>query len=169
LFVEIIGNPFHENNIISVEKKDMNIATSVCITQLASSKQPSNLSMYMPNRVGNKGQQFLTPLLQLISSNQHLVVLNLEINFSHNLITIAFNSKGIFLLHPLQWLALFSSSPPSLSWYLSKNIRWNLPGSDYSFFQSEQFQNKFPFSLQNNNKKVDVNNLMVWPYFPLVF
>jgi hypothetical protein len=49
------------------------------------SKQPSNLFMYFTKRVGDMGKPCLTPILQLISSNQPLVFLNLAITFSYNL------------------------------------------------------------------------------------
>ena len=37
--------------------------------QHASTKQPSNLSMYIPKKVGDRGNACLNPILQLISSN----------------------------------------------------------------------------------------------------
>jgi hypothetical protein len=65
-------------------------------TQRASSKQSSNLSMYMPKRVGNKGQPYLNPILWLISSDHPSVFLNMEIMFSYKFITVVVNSKGTF-------------------------------------------------------------------------
>jgi len=75
----------------------MTIPVTVVLTQLASSKQSSNLSMYMPKRVGDKGQPCLTPILQLIYFNQPSVFLNLEITFSYSLIASSLNSKGTFI------------------------------------------------------------------------
>jgi hypothetical protein len=69
----------------------------VGLTQPTSSKHSSNLSMYMPKRVGDRGQPYLTPILKLISFDQPLVFLNLAITFSYNLTTIALNLKGTFI------------------------------------------------------------------------
>jgi hypothetical protein len=74
----------------------MTIQQDIGSTQPTSSKQPSNLSMYMPKKVGDKGQPCLTPILQLIYSDHPSVFLNLEITFSYNLIAVALNSKGTF-------------------------------------------------------------------------
>lgn len=71
----------------------MIILVGVGSTQPTSSQHYSKLSMYMPKRVGNKGQPFLTPILQLIYSNQPLMILNSAIEFSYNLVTTTFNSR----------------------------------------------------------------------------
>ena len=67
----------------------------------------------MPNRVGERGKPCLTPILHLISFYHRLLLLNLEIKFSYNLIVAALNSKGTFsssnLFHRL-FLGIVSKS-----------------------------------------------------------
>jgi hypothetical protein len=75
----------------------MIIPVRVESTQLASSKQSSNLSMYMPKMVEHKEQPCLTPILQLISFDQPSMFLNLTITFSYNLVVAVFNSKDTFI------------------------------------------------------------------------
>lgn len=75
----------------------MIIPTKVVLVQLASSKQPSSLSTYMSKRVGERGQPCVTLILQIISSNQPLVFLNLAMTFSYNLITTTLNLKRTFV------------------------------------------------------------------------
>ena len=61
-----------------------------------SSKQPSNLSIYMPKRAGDWGQPLLTPILKSIYFDETSVFLILEVRFSYNLMAISLNSKGTF-------------------------------------------------------------------------
>ena len=58
--------------------------TNVMPTQPASSIYSTNLSIYFPKIVGYRGQPCLTPMLQLISSHQPSLFLNLLIT-SHKL------------------------------------------------------------------------------------
>src|ERR1700689_2057823 len=53
--------------------------------------------MYMPKRVGDKGQPCLTLILQLISFDQPSMFLNLEITFSYILIATTLNLRGNFI------------------------------------------------------------------------
>jgi len=66
-------------------------------TQPTFSKHSSNLSAYMPKGVGDKGQPYLTPILQLISFDQPSLFLNLAITFSYILIATTLNSRGTFI------------------------------------------------------------------------
>jgi hypothetical protein len=75
----------------------MTIPVSVGLTQPFFSKHSSNLSMYMPKRVGDKGQPCLTPILQLISFDQPSMFLSLAITFSYILIAAALNSRDTFI------------------------------------------------------------------------
>ena len=75
----------------------MTILVRVGPIQPSFSKQSSNLSMYMPKRVGEKGQPCLTLIFHLISFDQHLVFLNLAITFSYILIATTLNSRGTFI------------------------------------------------------------------------
>ena len=50
----------------------MIIPTKVVSTKPAFSKKPSNLSMYMPKRVGDREQPCLTYISHIISSNKSL-------------------------------------------------------------------------------------------------
>ena len=50
----------------------------------------------MPNRVGERGQPCLTPILHLISFDHPSFLFNLAISFLYNLIAAALNSKGTF-------------------------------------------------------------------------
>ena len=75
----------------------MTLPVKVGPTQLDFSKQSSNLSMYMPKRVGDKGQPCFTQILQLISFDQPLVFLNLAITISYILIATTLNSRGTFI------------------------------------------------------------------------
>jgi hypothetical protein len=85
----------------------MTIPTRVVSTQLASSKQPANLLMYMSKRAGDKRQPCLTPRLQLIYFNQPSMFLNLAITFSYILISRTLNLKGTFSSsNPSQGLVL---------------------------------------------------------------
>ena len=70
LLVNIIRTVHLKNNIFSIKMKDEAMLARVVLTQLSPSKQPSNFLMYIPKRIGYKGQHFLTHILQLISSNQ---------------------------------------------------------------------------------------------------
>jgi hypothetical protein len=75
----------------------MTIPVRVGLIQPSFSKHSSNLSMYMPKRVGDKGQPCLTLILQLISFDQPSVFLNLAIMFSYILIAATLNSRGTFI------------------------------------------------------------------------
>jgi hypothetical protein len=75
----------------------MTIPVRVGSTQLIFSNQSSNLSMYMPKMVGDKGQLCLTSILQLISFDQRSVFLNLAIMFSYIRIAVALNLRGTFI------------------------------------------------------------------------
>jgi hypothetical protein len=80
----------------------MTIPVRVGPTQPAFSKQSSNLSMYMPKRVGDKGQPCLTLILQLISFDQPSVFLNLAIMFSYILIATSLKlERHFYLFQPI--------------------------------------------------------------------
>jgi hypothetical protein len=75
----------------------MTISMTVGLPCPTSSEQPSNLSMYMPKRVGDRRQPCLTLYLQLVSYDQPLVFLNLIITFSYNFIALGtLNSSNLF-------------------------------------------------------------------------
>ena len=74
----------------------MTIPTRIVPAQPASFKQPSSLSIEIPNRVGERGKPYLTPILHLISLDHPSLFLNLARTFSYNLIVAALNSKGTF-------------------------------------------------------------------------
>jgi hypothetical protein len=75
----------------------MTILVRVGMTQATFSSQSCNLSMYMPKRVWDKGQPYLTPILQLISFDHPSVFLNLTITLSYILIVGALNLRGTFI------------------------------------------------------------------------
>jgi len=78
-------------------RRFMTILARVGPTQPSFSKKSSNLSMYMPKRIGDKGQPCLIPILNLIYFDHPLVFLNLEIMFSYILIATSLNLRGTFI------------------------------------------------------------------------
>jgi hypothetical protein len=82
---------------LALRRRLMTILVRVGSTHLLFSKQSSNLSMYMPKRLGDKGQPCLTPILLLIYFNHPSVFLNLAIMFSYILIASALNSRSTFI------------------------------------------------------------------------
>src|ERR1700678_331614 len=75
----------------------MTIPMRIGFIQPVFSKKSFNMSMYMQKMVGDKGQPCLTSILQLISFDQPLVFLNLEIMFSYILIATTLNSRDTFI------------------------------------------------------------------------
>jgi len=53
--------------------------------------------MYMPKKVEDRGQTLLTPIFNLIYSDQPSMFLNLVITFSYNFIATILNSKVTFI------------------------------------------------------------------------
>jgi hypothetical protein len=97
LLVKIVRTPYHKNNIINIKKKSDDYINEIwankpCLFQTL---------FYLVNVYDKKGKEqgtpFLTMMLQLISSDHALVLLNLEITFSYNLVTTTLNSKGTFI------------------------------------------------------------------------
>ena len=74
----------------------MTIPVRVGPKQPSFSKQSSNLSMYMPKRVGDKGQPCFTPILELISFDQPSMFY-LTIMFPYILISTSLNSRDTFI------------------------------------------------------------------------
>jgi hypothetical protein len=85
----------------------MIILARVGLTQLAASKQSSNLSMYMTKGVGNRGKPCLTSILQLIFYDHPSVLLNLTIMVAYKCVAMMLGSEGTFIPFNLfQWLVL---------------------------------------------------------------
>jgi hypothetical protein len=87
-----MGTPCHKNDIIDINKKIDDYTSESRADTTCFSKQSSNLSIYIPKRVGDKGQPCLTMIFQLISFDYPSMFLNLAITFSYILIVAALNS-----------------------------------------------------------------------------
>jgi len=74
----------------------MIVLSRVRLTQPTSSKQPSNLLMYIPKWVMDMRLPFLTTILQSITFYQCSTFINLAIMFSYNLIATTINLKWTF-------------------------------------------------------------------------
>ena len=74
----------------------MTIPNNIMLVKPSSNKQPSNLWMYIPETIRERGKPCSTPILQLIYQYQPSVFLNLGMIFLYKLIATTIDSKGTF-------------------------------------------------------------------------